>query len=118
MTSDSPSDYSQALRSGLKQLVLRECNVGGVDADQLSDDEPVIGGHETFQLDSLDAVEIVAAIERTFGIRVESAGASRKIFESFAVLADYVAANGPRERVEAFVAANSRPRPAGERATG
>jgi acyl carrier protein len=118
MISDSPLDYSQALRSGLKQLVLRECNVGGVDADQISDDEPVIGGSGAFQLDSLDAVEIVAAIERTFGIRVESVGASRKIFESFAVLADYIAANGPRERVEAFVAANAKPHPAGQWATG
>jgi acyl carrier protein len=106
MTSDSPSDYSQALRSGLKQLALRECNVGGVDADQITDDEPVIGGNGVLQLDSLDAVEIVAALERTFGIKFESAGASRKIFESFAVMADYIAANGPRERVETFVAAN------------
>jgi acyl carrier protein len=118
MTSDSPPEYSQALRSGLKQLVLRECNVGGVDVDQISDDEPVIGGSGLFQLDSLDAVEIVAAMERTFGLRVESVGASRKIFQSFAVLADYIAAHGPRERVEAFVAANAGPRPGSERAAG
>jgi acyl carrier protein len=106
MTSEGPSEYSQTLRFGLKQLVLRECNVGGVDANQISDDEPVIGGNGAFQLDSLDAVEIAAAIERVFGIRFESAGASRKIFQSFAVMADYVAANGPRERIESFVAAN------------
>ena len=106
MTSDSPSDYSQALRSGLKQLVLRECNVDSVDADQITDDEPVIGGNGDLQLDSLDAVEIVVAIERTFGIRFENAGASRKIFDSFAVMASYIAANGPSERVETFVAAN------------
>jgi|GEM_PF-199668 len=106
MTSDLPSDDRQMLRSGLKQLVLSVCNVDGVDACQITDDEPIIGGNGAFHLDSLDALEIVAAIERTFGIKFESAGASRKIFGSFAAMADHIAANGSRERVEAFVARN------------
>ena len=106
MTSDSPSDRTQALRSRLKQLILRVCNVDGVDACQIADDEPVIGGNGAFHLDSLDALEILATLDRTFGIKFESAGASRKIFESFAVMADYIAANGPGDRVEVFVAAS------------
>jgi acyl carrier protein len=111
MTSDSPSDYGEVLRSGLKQLVLRVCNVEGVDTSQITDAEPVIGGNEAFQLDSLDALEIVAALERTFGIKFESAGASRKVFQSFAVMSDYIAAHGARERVESFVASNRQAHP-------
>ena len=106
MTSGGPSDSSQALRYGLKRLVLRVCNVDGVDPCQIADDEPVIGGNEDFQLDSLDALEIVAALDLNFGIKFESAGASRKVFESFAVMADYNAAHAASERVDAFVAQN------------
>ncbi|MES2854679.1 MAG: phosphopantetheine-binding protein [Bdellovibrionota bacterium] len=95
------SELLAELRNGLKKMVIKECNVEGFTPEQIDDDDPVIGGK--MPLDSLDAVEIVAALERSFDIRLESAGASRKIFKSFEVMADYVVQNATPEKVRAFV---------------
>ena len=92
-----------ALRTGLKWMVIRECNVEGASATQIGDDEPVIGGQDRLRLDSLDAVEIVAAIERDFGFKLETVGAARKIFKSFAVMSDYIQQNVPEPAIEAFI---------------
>jgi acyl carrier protein len=94
-------ERAASLVLGLKKLVIEECRVEGVTAETLTNDEPIIGGK--LPLDSLDAVEIVAAIERCFGIRIENAGASRKIFQSFKVMAEYVLENASEDRINAFI---------------
>lgn len=91
------------LRLSLKKMVIKECNVRGIAADQVSDEDQIIAGEGALKLDSLDAVEIVAALDRHLGLKVDNAGESRKIFKSFAVLGDYVKANAPSAQVEAFV---------------
>jgi acyl carrier protein len=90
-----------ALITSLKKMVIRECNVKDVTVDAVGDDDAVIG--DSLPLDSLDAVEIVSALERYFGIRLESAGASRKVFKSFRIMAAFVAANASEARVSLFV---------------
>ncbi|MDR2215498.1 MAG: phosphopantetheine-binding protein [Nevskiaceae bacterium] len=90
-----------ALLRGLKKMVIRECNVRDITLEEIGDDEPIIG--ERLPLDSLDAVEIVAALERYFGIRLESAGASRKVFRSFRTMAEFVSANANGEKIAIFV---------------
>jgi acyl carrier protein len=90
------------LITGLKKMVIRECNVRDFKLEDMGDDEPIIG--ERLPLDSLDAVEIVAALERYFEIRLESAGASRKVFRSFRVMAEFVTANAGGEKIANFIA--------------
>jgi len=91
------------LTRGLKSMVIETCNVQGVKAEDIADDAPLIGGDGKLRLDSLDAVEIVCALNRVFGVKLEQAGEAQKVFRSFNVLADYVVANSDRERLEAFV---------------
>ena len=104
MMNTSPLIQMDALRTGLKQMVLSECNVDGVVPENVSDHDPVIGGTGALKLDSLDAVEIVAALEKNFGFRLENVGAARKIFKSFALMSEYVAKNAQDEKIDAFVA--------------
>ena len=91
------------LRTGLKKMVIRECNVKNVEPTQIGDSAPIIGGAGPLVLDSLDAVEIVAALERNFGLKVEDAGAARSIIKNFEAMSDYVVRNAPSERVELFL---------------
>lgn len=96
------------LRTGLKNMVIRECNVKNAVAGDLSDDGYLIGATEgPLRLDSLDAVEIVAAIERNFLIRVDNAGDARHILKSFSSLGDYVMANASHETITEFIAKQS-----------
>jgi acyl carrier protein len=102
MSSESANfETMKKLIPSLKSMVIRECNVEGFSPEQIQDHEPIIGG--PMPLDSLDAVEIVAALERSFGIRLESAGSSRHIFKSFNVMAEYVLKNSEPDRVSKFL---------------
>src|SRR5689334_7764578 len=111
MKSNQVMDYSfekmTALRSGLKKMVIRECNVQDVAVSQIGDEEPIIGGEGALKLDSLDAVEIVTSLERSFGIRFESAGESRHIFKSFNDMAKHVCVNSSQDRVALFIDTHS-----------
>ena len=87
----------------LKRMVIEECNVKNLAPSEIGDDEAIIGGPGPLRLDSLDAVEIVTALERHFGLRLESAGASRKIFRSFKAMSEFVSQNASPDRLQAFV---------------
>ena len=91
------------LNTALKKMVLQECRVQNVTADQINDSDPVIGGQGKIQLDSLDAVEIATSLERNFGIKAEGMGSMKHIFRSYANLTEYVAANSQQDRLQSFI---------------
>jgi acyl carrier protein len=92
------------LRLGLKKMILRECNVRNVNAEDLSDEAHLIGATEgLLRLDSLDAVEIVAAIERNFSVRIDNAGEARHVLKSIVTVSDFVAAHATQPSIEKFL---------------
>ena len=57
------------------------------------DDHAPLFGAEGLGLDSIDVLELLILLEKNYGIRLASPQEGRKVFQSFAVIADYVAAN-------------------------
>jgi acyl carrier protein len=93
----------------LKKMVIEECNVRDIIPTQISNDETVIGGSGMLKLDSLDAVEIVSSLERHFAIKLESVGDARRIFKSFAIMAEYVQGHATSQQIEVFVSKYCQP---------
>ena len=73
----------------LKTLVLATLRLDGVGPEDIPDDEPLIGSPR-FGLDSLDALELVLAIEKEFGVKIGSSEESRKALGSVNTLAAYL----------------------------
>lgn len=63
-----------------------------MDPSDIVDSEPLFG--DGLGLDSVDAIELVTAIEKTFGTVIESEEAAREAFRSVDALVDYLAARG------------------------
>ena len=79
---------SAPTRARLKELIIEHLKLDGMTPDMIEDDAPLFG--EGLGLDSVDALEMVVALQKEWGIRVEGADATRETFFSVATLADMV----------------------------
>jgi acyl carrier protein len=78
----------------LKTLVVATLRLDGVAPEDIPDDEPLIGSAR-FGLDSLDALELVLAVEREFGVKIGSSEESRAALASVGTLAAYIRSRPP-----------------------
>jgi acyl carrier protein len=78
-----------ALRRELKQMIVNTLHLEGVDAASIGDDQQLFG--EGLGLDSVDALELMVAIEKEYGIKFEADDVDRTAFRSATTLARMVA---------------------------
>jgi len=78
-----------AIRANLKRLIVATLNLDGLTPDRIADDEPLFGAG--LGLDSVDALELVVALEKEYGISIASHEVDRSVFGSLASLSDFVA---------------------------
>ena len=82
----------EALEQELKRLIIEACNIPDPPED-FPHDAPLIGPESPLDLDSLDAVEVVVAVQKRFGVRIGGEDSSREVLESVRTLADYIESN-------------------------
>jgi len=90
---------SDPLKLHLKELIVRTLKLEDLKPADLSDDEPLIGSG--LNLDSIDALELVVAIEKEFGIKITSSEESRSALASIAGLAEFIRARAAPDRLPA-----------------
>jgi len=59
-----------------------------IQPDEIGDDAPLFG--EGLGLDSIDALELVVAIEKQFDVIIEDEEVGRQAFASISALADFI----------------------------
>ena len=72
-----------------KRFLIEALNIPDIPAEEIEDDEPLFG--ETLGLDSIDALSLVVAIKKDYGLQIPDAEASRQHFESIRTLAEFLA---------------------------
>ena len=75
----------------LKLKVIESLNLDCAPED--IDDCAPLFGNEGLGLDSIDVLELLILLEKNYGIRLSSPQEGKKVFQSFAVIAEYVAAH-------------------------
>ena len=76
----------------LELKVIEALNLEGMTPTDIDKDAPLFGD-DGLGLDSIDVLELIVLLEKNYGIRLASPAEGRKVFQSMAVMADYVAAN-------------------------
>ena len=79
---------SDALRNEIKQAIVRSLRLP-MGPDEIGDSTPLFG--EGLGLDSIDVLELVLEIERTFGIQLEDDSRTREVLYSVDTLANHLA---------------------------
>ncbi len=64
----------------LKQLIIESLNLEGVTSDMIGEDDPLFG--DGLGLDSVDALELVIALEKKLGVKIRSHEIDPQVFAS------------------------------------
>lgn len=83
---------SDPLVAQLKNLIVATLKLDGVRPEDIPDDETLIGSPR-FGLDSVDALELVLALEKEFGVKIGSSEESRQALATVNSLAAFIRAN-------------------------
>lgn len=75
----------------VKQMIIDSLRIEGMSPSEIETDAPLFG--EGLGLDSIDALQLVVAMEKEFGVVVPDAATGSKVFASVRSMADYIAEN-------------------------
>lgn len=80
------------LKDELKNKVIEALNLEDLTAVDIEDDAPLFG-NGGLGLDSIDALELIVMLEKSYGIKIKDPKAGKDIFKSISTLADYITEN-------------------------
>jgi acyl carrier protein len=85
---------SDFLNARLKTLIVQTLRLKDVKPEEILDHEPLFGTSR-FDLDSIDALELVLRLEKEFGVKIGSSEESRQALATVATLADFIRGRQP-----------------------
>lgn len=80
---------SEELIEPVKQLIISALRIDGMSPEDIATDAPLFG--EGLGLDSIDALQLVVAMEKGYGVVVPDAATGTKVFRSVRSMAEYIA---------------------------
>ena len=81
------TDSNALLKAEIKDAIIRSLRLP-IKADELGDATPLFG--EGLGLDSIDVLELVLELERSFGVSIGDEETGMKVLRSVDTIADYV----------------------------
>ena len=82
---------SDELMAKVKQMIIESLRIEGMTPDEIDNDAPLFG--EGLGLDSIDALQLVVAMEKEFGAVVPDAATGSKVFASVRSMAAFISEN-------------------------
>lgn len=79
-----------AIPNRIKRLIVDSLHLEGIKPEMIEDEAPLFG--EGLGLDSVDALELVVALEKEFGIKIKSQELGREVFASVSSLSEFIEA--------------------------
>ncbi|MBN1414739.1 MAG: acyl carrier protein [Bacteroidales bacterium] len=76
------------LKREIKVLIIETTKIPGITPETIANDTPLFG--EGLGIDSIDAIEIVLALQQKYGIRIDDQNLARFILQSVDTIADFV----------------------------
>lgn len=73
----------------VKQLIIDSLRIEGMSSLDIETDAPLFG--EGLGLDSVDALQLVVAMEKSYGVVVPDASVGTRVFQSVRTMAHYIA---------------------------
>ncbi|MEG1936292.1 MAG: phosphopantetheine-binding protein [Rikenellaceae bacterium] len=81
----------EQLKQELKEKLIEALNLEEITPEEIDNKAPLFG--DGLGLDSIDALEIILILEKSYGIRLENPSKAKEIFFSIDTLADFISTN-------------------------
>ena len=88
---------SKKLKQEIKELIIESLKIPDVKPDEIQDSASLFEEHNALQIDSVDALEIVMALQRKYGVHIDDQNLGRFIIKSVDTIAEFVAKEQAKE---------------------
>ena len=79
------------LKDEIKALIIEALNIQHVNPESINTSDPLFSRDNILGLDSIDAIEIVMAVQRKYNVRIADQNLARTVLESIDTIAEFVA---------------------------
>ncbi len=95
-----PEGPSTELKFEIKNLIIETLKIPDVSPEDIHDDVSLFEEDGPLQLDSVDALEVVMALQRKYGVHIDDQNLGRFIIKSVNTIAEFIAKNQDAESSE------------------
>ncbi|NOQ28093.1 MAG: acyl carrier protein [Bacteroidales bacterium] len=78
------------LKADIKKMIIETLNMEDVKSEDIGDDLILFGGENTLGLDSIDAIELVMAIQRDYKVRLDDQNLAREVLKDVNSIANFI----------------------------
>lgn len=78
------------LKANIKKMIVETLNIQDITSAEIGDDLPLFGGDNTLGLDSIDAIELVMAVQRDFKVRIDDQNLAREVLKDVNSIANFI----------------------------
>jgi acyl carrier protein len=72
----------------LKHKIIEVLNLEDISVDEIDENEALFG--DGLGLDSIDALELIVLLDKTYGVRLSDPKQGREIFHTISTMAEYI----------------------------
>jgi acyl carrier protein len=83
---------SPELKLEIKKMIMETLNITDIKAEDVDDEKPLFGSDNALTLDSVDAIEIIMALQRNYGVRIADQSLARYVIRSVNSIAEFILA--------------------------
>jgi len=80
----------EELKKEIKLLILDTLNIKNIQPDTMDESIPLFSKENILNLDSIDGIELIMAIQKKYDVRIGDQNLARNVLESINTIADFV----------------------------
>jgi len=84
------AEETKLLKTEIKELIIQTLNIKNIVAEQVPDSVPLFSPENILNLDSIDGIELVMAIQEKYQVRIADQNVARNVIESIDSIAGFV----------------------------
>lgn len=84
------AEETKLLKTEIKELIIQTLNIKNILAEQVPDSVPLFSSENVLNLDSIDGIELVMAVQEKYQVRIADQNVARYVIESIDSIAEFV----------------------------